>query len=244
MAADESLTYAPPKKLKVARGAWETLRLLSVGVAGIMVAGVVLTLMWITQAGHSALWAILLSGVVMMCAGAVAAGVAVVTKWLFVGRIPAGEHPLWSSFIWRNEVADCFVELIAAPWFTRKAVGTPALVWYLRALGAKIGHGVWCETYWLPEADLVVLENNSTVNRGCVVQTHLFHDRVMSLDAVTLEDGATLGPNSVILPAATLGRSSTVGPTSLVMRGEFVPANAYFTGNPVVPWVDAPVDQE
>ena len=76
------------------------------------------------------------------------------------------------------------------------------------------------------------------------MQTHLFHDRVMSLDAVTLEDGATLGPNSVILPAATLGRSSTVGPTSLVMRGEFVPANAYFTGNPVVPWVDAPVDQE
>lgn len=244
VAADESLTYAPPKKLKVARGAWETLRLLSVGVAGLMVAGVILTLMWITQMGHSALWAILLSGVVMMCAGAVAAGVAVVTKWLFVGRIPVGEHPLWSSFIWRNEVADCFVELIAAPWFTRKAVGTPALVWYLRALGAKIGHGVWCETYWLPEADLVVLENNSTVNRGCVVQTHLFHDRVMSLDAVTLEDGATLGPNSVILPAATLGRSSTVGPTSLVMRGEFVPANAYFTGNPVVPWVDAPVDQE
>lgn len=244
VAADESLTYAPPKKLKVARGAWETLRLLSVGVAGLMVAGVILSLMWITQATQSAVWAIVLSGLVMMCAGAVAAGVAVVTKWLFVGRIPAGEHPLWSSFIWRNEVADCFVELIAAPWFTRKAVGTPALVWYLRALGAKIGHGVWCETYWLPEADLVVLENNSTVNRGCVVQTHLFHDRVMSLDAVTLEDGATLGPNSVILPAATLGRSSTVGPTSLVMRGEFVPANAYFTGNPVVPWVDAPVDQE
>ena len=24
------------------------------------------------------------------------------------------------------------------------------------------------------------------------------------------------------------------------MRGEFVPADAYFTGNPVVPWVDAP----
>lgn len=237
--ADESLTYAPPVRLKVARGAWETLRLLSVGVAGLMVAGVLLTLTWLV--GQWSAWvAIVLSGVVMMAAGAVAAGVAVVTKWVFVGSIRAGEHPLWSSFIWRNEVADCFVELIAAPWFTRKAVGTPALVWYLRALGAKIGHGVWCESYWLPEADLVVLGDNSTVNRGCVVQTHLFHDRVMALDTVTLEDGATLGPNSVILPAATLGRSATVGPTSLVMRGEFVPADAYFTGNPVVPWVDAP----
>jgi hypothetical protein len=48
---------------------------------------------------------------------------------------------------------------------------------WLRGLGAKIGRGVWCETYWLPEADLVTLGTGSTVNRGCVVQTHLFHDR-------------------------------------------------------------------
>ena len=32
-----------------------------------------------------------------------------------------------------------------------------------------------------------------TVNRGCVVQTHLFHDRIMRMDTVVLEDGATLG---------------------------------------------------
>jgi non-ribosomal peptide synthetase-like protein len=257
VAADESLTYDPPTRLKVLRGVWETLRILSVAVAGAMVVGVFAALQWLLQLGDQladasgalpagisslvpALLMAVLSGLVMMLAGAVAAGVAVIAKWLFIGRIPAGEHPLWSSFVWRSEVADCFVELVAAPWFTRTAVGTPALVWYLRALGARIGHGVWCETYWLPEADLVSLADNSTVNRGCVVQTHLFHDRVMSLDTVMLGEGATLGPNSVILPAAELGRAATVGPASLVMRGEFVPADSYFSGNPVVPWVDAP----
>ncbi|CAM5696977.1 hypothetical protein SCANM63S_03364 [Streptomyces canarius] len=80
-----------------------------------------------------------------------------------------------------------------------KRRGTPAIVWYLRAMGAKIGHGVWCETYWLPVADLVSLGDNSTINRGCVVQTHLFHDRVMSLDTVELEDGSTLGPKYPLL---------------------------------------------
>ncbi len=64
---------------------------------------------------------------------------------------------------------------------------------WLRGLGAKIGRGVWCETYWLPEADLVTLAEGSTVNRGCVVQTHLFHDRIMRMDTVVLEEGATLG---------------------------------------------------
>ena len=82
------------------------------------------------------------------------------------------------------------------------AAGTPALAVWLRTLGARIGRGVWCDSYWLPEADLVTLGDGSTVNRGCVVQTHLFHDRIMSMDAVDLEPGATLGPHSVILPAA------------------------------------------
>jgi len=69
-----------------------------------------------------------------------------------------------------------------------------------------------------------------------VVQTHLFHDRVMSIDAVTLENGATLGPHSVILPAATIGSDATVGPASLVMRGEFVPVGSRWSGNPIGPW--------
>ncbi|UZD61052.1 Pls/PosA family non-ribosomal peptide synthetase [Brevibacterium sp. JSBI002] len=249
--SDESLTYAPTFGVKAARAFWETLRISSIIAGGVLITAVVLTIWFLlglpggvaaqsTTFIASVLLALLTSGIVMMAAGAVAAGLAVAAKWILAGPIRPGEHPLWSSFIWRNEVADCFVELVAAPWFARNAVGTPAIVWYLRAMGAKIGHGVWCESYWLPEADLVDLGDNSTVNRGCVVQTHLFHDRVMSLDTVQLDPGATLGPNSVILPASTLGENATVGATSLVMRGEFVPAHAYFSGNPVIPWVDAP----
>jgi carbonic anhydrase/acetyltransferase-like protein (isoleucine patch superfamily) len=68
------------------------------------------------------------------------------------------------------------------------------------------------------------------------VQTHLFHDRIMSMDAVELEAGATLGPHSVILPAATIGAHATVGPASLVMRGETVPVGSRWSGNPIGPW--------
>ena len=149
-----------------------------------------------------------------------------------------GEHPLWSSFVWRTEVSDTFVEMVAAPWFAQAATGTPALNVWLRSLGARIGRGVWLETYWLPEADLARLGDGSTVNRGCVVQTHLFHDRIMSMDTVTLDAGATLGPHSVILPAARIGEHGTVGPASLVMRGELVPVGSRWSGNPIGPWRD------
>ncbi len=233
--ADESRTFAPPTYLRVARALWELCRIIPVFVTCAVGLGVLFTLAALAEA-WGALAAVLLSGVVMLVAGAVAAGASTVGKWLLVGRIRVGEHPLWSSFVWRSEVSDTFVEMVSAPWFAQAAAGTPALVWWLRSLGAKIGRGVWCDSYWLPEADLVTLGDASTVNRGCVVQTHLFHDRIMSMDTVILDAGATIGPHSVILPAARIGAHATVGPASLVMRGEFVPDRTRWSGNPIGPW--------
>ncbi|HEX2214925.1 MAG TPA: amino acid adenylation protein, partial [Mycobacterium sp.] len=196
---------------------------------------VLLTLQWLAgEFGWG--WAALASGAVLLVAGAVAGTIAVIAKWVLVGRIRAVEHPLWSPFVWRNEVSDTFVETVAAPWFARAASGTPVMNLWLRALGAKIGRGVWCETYWLPEADLVTLERGATVNRGCVVQTHLFHDRIMRMDTVVLEQGSTLGTHCVALPAARIGAGATVGPASLVVRGDEVPASTRWQGNPIAPW--------
>ncbi|WP_082734178.1 Pls/PosA family non-ribosomal peptide synthetase [Microbacterium hominis] len=232
---DESRTYRPPVRLRVARTLWELCRFVPVVVTcaiGLLVVFVLAALIEVAGLGV----AILLSGVVLLCAGAVAAGVSTAAKWLIVGPIRAGEQPLWSSFVWRTEVSDTFTEMVAAPWFARAATGTPALAVWLRSLGSRIGRGVWCDSYWLPEPDLVTLGDGSTVNRGCVVQTHLFHDRIMSMDTVELAAGATLGPHSVILPAASIGAHATVGPASLVMRGETVPVGSRWSGNPIGPW--------
>ncbi|QWT23537.1 amino acid adenylation domain-containing protein [Subtercola sp. PAMC28395] len=234
---DETRTFQPSAWRRVARALWEIGRIVPVMISVAIGLGVVVLLEYLVASAGLG-WAIVLSGAVMLLAGAVAALVTTAAKWALVGRIGREEHPLWSSFVWRNEVSDTFVEMVAAPWFAGSATGTPALAVWLRSLGTKIGRGAWVETYWLPEADLVSLGAASTVNRGCVVQTHLFHDRVMSLDTVDLEDGATLGPHGVILPAASIGADATVGPASLVMRGEHVPAGSRWAGNPIAPWAD------
>ncbi|MGZ0713052.1 Pls/PosA family non-ribosomal peptide synthetase (plasmid) [Coraliomargarita sp. W4R53] len=232
---DQSRTYQPTIRLRVARTLWEIGRIVPVIVTCAIGLLVLFTFAALWQS-VGAVWTLLLSGIVMLAAGALAAGVSTVAKWLIVGVIRAGEQPLWSSFVWRTEVSDTFTEIVAAPWFARAASGTPALAVWLRSLGSKVGRGVWCESYWLPEPDLVTLGDGSTVNRGCVVQTHLFHDRIMSMDSVELEQGATLGPHSVVLPGATVGANATVGPASLVMRGETVPVGSRWSGNPIGPW--------
>ena len=83
--------------------------------------------------------ALLAGGLVLIVQGAVAAGIATAAKWLLVGRVRPSEHPLWSTFVWRNELADTALEVLAAPWFARPALGTPALNIWLRSMGARIG---------------------------------------------------------------------------------------------------------
>ncbi|WP_232247429.1 Pls/PosA family non-ribosomal peptide synthetase [Kitasatospora azatica] len=229
---DQSLTYEPPTRLLWARGLVELARLVPVFCS---VALAVLTVAALAALSSPLLMA-LLGGVLLLSAGLLACVVSVAAKWLLVGRFRAVEHPLWSSFVWRNELADTFVEVLAVPWLVGAVPGTPVLVLWLRALGARIGRGVWCESYWLPEADLVTLGDGVTVNRGCVLQTHLFHDRIMRMDSVVLREGATLGPGGIVLPGSTVGARSTLGPASLVMRAESVPADSRWLGNPIEAW--------
>jgi non-ribosomal peptide synthetase-like protein len=180
--------------------------------------------------------AIAVSGGVLVLAGVIACVLTTLAKWLLMGRFRPGQHPLWSSFVWRNELFDCFVEQLAVPWFMGASPGTPWLNTWLRSLGARIGRGVWCETHWLPESDLVRVDTGASVNRGCVLQTHLFHDRLMRLDQVHVHGGATLGPHSIALPGSAVGKATTVGPVSLVMRGEALPGRSRWLGNPVRSW--------
>ncbi|MFJ8635366.1 Pls/PosA family non-ribosomal peptide synthetase [Streptomyces sp. NPDC093568] len=227
---DDSRTYDPPARLLWARGLVELCRIVPVFCsAGLAV----LTIAALCALGG---WAPLLSGLVLLAAGAAAGLVSIVAKWLLVGRHHSGEHPLWSSFVWRNELADTFVEVLAVPWLAGSVPGTPVMTAWLRGLGARIGKGVWVESYWLPETDLVTLEDAATVNRGCVLQTHLFHDRILRTDTVILREGATLGPGGIVLPGSAIGARTTLGPASLVMAAESVPDDTRWLGNPIESW--------
>ncbi|MCX5335373.1 Pls/PosA family non-ribosomal peptide synthetase [Streptomyces sp. NBC_00140] len=227
---DQSRTYDPPARLLWARGLVELCRIVPVFCSAAIG---VLTVAALCALG---VWAWALAGLVLLAAGAVAGLVSVVAKWLLVGRHRSGEHPLWSGFVWRNELADTFVEVVAVPWLAGSVPGTPLMTAWLRGLGAHVGKGVWVESYWLPETDLVTLEDAATVNRGCVLQTHLFHDRILRTDTVVLREGATLGPGGIVLPGSTIGARTTLGPASLVMAAESVPDDTRWLGNPIEAW--------
>jgi non-ribosomal peptide synthetase-like protein len=248
VAAEASATFDPPRRLKLMRWGVELCRFIPAFIVGWLDIAVVYALATVYM-GASGQGEDPLRGVIVACVASVPIALAasllasagpVLFKWALVGEFVPQDRPLYSSFVWRNELMDAFVEVLAVPSLIRVGLGSPVLTMWARWMGVEVGRSAWVESWWLPETDLVSIGDNATVNRGTVLQTHLFHDRVMTMQPVRLEAGATLGPNSFMLPGSTLGECTTIRPGSLVLREDTVPGHSDWSGNPIRVVQDSP----
>ena len=156
----------------------------------------------------------------------------VAMKWLLVGRYRPCEQPLWSTFVWRNELVNALHEHLADAFLVGLLTGTPFAAWYLRLMGAKIGKRVYLETTDFSEFDLVRIGDDVALNNACTLQTHLFEDRVMKMSSIEIAARARVGTGTLVLYDTRMEAGSSLGDLSLLMKGETLPAGTRWEGIP------------
>jgi non-ribosomal peptide synthetase-like protein len=161
--------------------------------------------------------------------------VVVACKWLVVGRYRPAEKPLWSDFVWRNELVTALHDCVADPLWNEKMAGTPFAAFYYRWMGARVGSRVFLDTTEFTEYDLVEIGDDVALNSDCTVQTHLFEDRVMKMSTVRIGNGCTVGGQSVVLYGTEMHDGSSLDEQSLLMKGEVLPAGSAWIGIPARP---------
>ncbi|MBY8843644.1 Pls/PosA family non-ribosomal peptide synthetase [Streptomyces sp. SP2-10] len=117
--------------------------------------------------------------------------------------------------------------------------GTPfkSLVW--RLLGARVGKRVFDDGCFVTERTLAVIGDECTLNIGSKIQCHSQEDGTFKSDGITLGAGCTLGVAAHVHYGVTLGEGSVLAPDSFLMKGEEVPPNAQWGGNPAVDMPEA-----
>ncbi len=156
-------------------------------------------------------------------------------KWLLLRRYRTCSVPMWTPFVWLSEGVTNMYEGIAVPSFLRYLRGTPWLPLALNALGCRIGTGVYIDTTDITEFDCVTIGDYSELNGLACPQTHLFEDRVMKVDHVTIGRRVYMGPRSAVLYGAVVADQAQLGALTLVMKGEFIPAATSWKGCPAAP---------
>ncbi len=231
---DKALTIEPSPLRFVSRLYWELLRFILPAVP------VLIGYAWLfgmnTADGHfgTLTTAFVIAPLLTMASGLLACLAVVVLKWGLLGRVRPGQHGFWSCWCGRWDLLFVAWAFLAAPWI---AVfdGTLILNAYLRLMGATLGRRVVLGPRFTQLADPDMLIVADEVTLDCHLQTHSFEDRVLKVDYVRVEKGASVGKDSVLFFGAQIGEGAVVEPHSVVMKREVLEAGTLYEGVPTRP---------
>ncbi|MEU6320561.1 Pls/PosA family non-ribosomal peptide synthetase [Streptomyces sp. NPDC047009] len=118
--------------------------------------------------------------------------------------------------------------------------GTPFknVIW--RLLGVHIGRRVFDDGCHVTERTLTSIGDDCTLNAGTKIQCHSQEDGTFKSDHITVGAGCTLGVGALVHYGVTMGDGAALAPDSFLMKGEEVPSNARWGGNPAVEMTHAP----
>jgi non-ribosomal peptide synthetase-like protein len=118
--------------------------------------------------------------------------------------------------------------------------GTPLKAFCWRLLGVKVGKRLLDDGAGFPERCQVRVGDNVTLNLACIVQNHSQEDGAFKSDLVHIGSGVTLGVGSFVHYGVTVGDNAVISAAAFVMKGEQVPDDDYWGGNPAQP-MDRPL---
>jgi non-ribosomal peptide synthetase-like protein len=110
--------------------------------------------------------------------------------------------------------------------------GTPLKNVFWRLLGARIGRGVFDDGLRVPERTFVTIGDDCTFNAGNVLQCHSQEDGGFKSDRIVIGAGCTLGVGAWVHYGVTMGDGAVLATDSFLMKGEEMPPNALWGGNP------------
>jgi acyl carrier protein/serine acetyltransferase len=144
-------------------------------------------------------------------------------KWILLGRIRPGVHPLWGWYYCR------WLAIHNTSRWVFRFLGiyrsTPFYAMFFRLMGTKIGAHAVIDTCWITDNDLVTIGKRSYIARDVNIQPSYVSDGFLTLkeiyigDEVAIRHGACILGGANIFDRAIVGYLQTVH-TAIIPKGE------------------------
>ncbi|KAI8341770.1 hypothetical protein BC941DRAFT_345688 [Chlamydoabsidia padenii] len=135
--------------------------------------------------------------------------IAIITKWIVIGKYRAGRYPLWGQYYLRwwfvhqiCRIAGRGVFKMNPTWYC----------WYLRMMGAKVGKNCCVDIHAdIQEFDLVTIGDNCSFD-NCSVRPFTLTRGHMNMSEVVVGNNCIVGLKSVVASGSHLPSGTVMGP--------------------------------
>ncbi|KAF6251173.1 hypothetical protein COO60DRAFT_1677209 [Scenedesmus sp. NREL 46B-D3] len=146
-------------------------------------------------------------------------------KWVMLGKQQPGVHAIWSWYYVRWWLVRSSYRF-SVFWLFVLVRRTPVFVWYLRALGSKIGKNVSIDSANISDWDLVDIGDDTVIESDSFIDGCSFYAAKQPGGRGTM---VSLILGVEVLGHVKVGRNVTLLPTSIVSHGTVVPDNYLLT---------------
>jgi non-ribosomal peptide synthetase-like protein len=154
--------------------------------------------------------------------------IAILGKWMIIGRLKPGNYPLWGWTYYRWWLMDRLIE--STPVYMLS--GSSLHVWWLRALGAKVGRDVNLGSMTLRVPDLFEIGDRVSTGNACNFENARVEHGLLRLGTIKLGNDACIGSYAVLEGNVTVGQFGHLEGQSALSEGQVLPAYRIWKGSP------------
>ncbi len=154
--------------------------------------------------------------------------VAIVGKWLVAGKLKEGRYPLWGLTYFRWWLSDRLIE--GAPLYMLGS--SPLYVWWLRALGAKIGKEVNVGSLTLRVHDLLEVADGASIGNAVNLENARVEHGELVLGSISIAQEACVDSYAILEGNTSVGEYGRLEGLSALSDGMHVPAGRIWGGSP------------
>ena len=154
--------------------------------------------------------------------------VAIVGKWLVAGKLKAGRYPLWGLTYFRWWLSDRLIE--GAPLYMLG--GSPLYVWWLRALGAKVGNEVNIGSLTLRAHDLLEVADGASIGNAVNLENARVEHGELVLGSIIIANEACVDSYAILEGNTSIGAFGRLEGLGALSDGMHIPTKRIWSGSP------------
>lgn len=156
---------------------------------------------------------------------------AILAKWLLLGRIRPGRHPLWGHWHWRWWAANRLEAFLPLAWIA----STPLMRLYARAMGGRIAGDAFLGCHGNMLWDLIRVDAGASLGEDSLILTHRIRAGWIEVGGTHIGTGATVGAAAIVGLNTRIDAGAGLDARSYLTDGSTVPAGQVWVGSPATP---------